>query len=222
MIISHSNNYIFIRVPKNASTSLATYLVKNYTEKNDIYTGIGDSKVPANNISQQLINKHRHEYRFIHLTLNEIISEGLISESDARNKKIFGVIRHPLERQLSLFFFKNRQDKSKNTPENFRKMFADGYHKTDGSNHIIQTEYLKIGDEIVGEYWPYPLLTKRLHEFTSSMDKAPTYTLPAFKSNFKPKDNELINKYYDNKTRDAVLDYFHKDLVLYEKLLNEN
>lgn len=222
MIISHSNNYIFIRVPKNASTSLATYFVNNYTDKNDIYTGIGDSRIPTNNISQDTINKYKHEYRFIHLTLNEIINEGLISADDARKKRVIGVIRHPLERQLSLFFFKNRTNKENNTPENFRKMFADGYHKTDGSNHIIQTEYLKIGDEIVGEYWPYPLLTKRLHEFTSSMDKAPTYTLPAFKSNFKPKDNELINKYYDNKTRDAVLDYFHKDLVLYEKLLNEN
>ena len=217
MIISHSKNFIFIRVPKNASTSLATFFVKNYTNKNDIYTGIGDSKIETCNISQKIINKHKTQHRFIHLTLNEIINEGLITAEGAKQKKIIGVIRHPLERQLSLFFFKNKRNSNKSV-EAFREEFKNGYHVSDGSNHILQTDYLKIGDEIHGDYWLYENINEELNKFISYTGKYPQHGLQNFKSKFKPKDNDLIDRFYDKKTRNAVLDYFYDDLDMYERL----
>lgn len=215
MVISDSNNFIYIRVPKNASTSLATFFVKNYCNVNDKWTAVGDSGLKTNNISSDVVSKHRKQYRFIHLTLNEIIQEGIVTEEDARSKRVIGVIRNPLERQLSLYFFLNRQSAGTATVSQFRSIMQKGFYESDGSNHILQTDYLKIGDESVGEFWKYDQLDDHIQEFVQQHYK-PAYPISSYKSNFKPKDKDLINEYYDAATRKAVEEYFAQDFEVYE------
>jgi hypothetical protein len=216
MVISDSNNFIYIRVPKNASTSLATFFVKNYCNTNDKWTAVGDSGLKTNNVSPEVVAKHRKQYRFIHLTLNEIIQEGIVTEADARSKRVIGVIRNPLERQLSLYFFLNRQSAGTATVSQFRSIMQKGFYESDGSNHILQTDYLKIGDESVGEFWKYENLNEHLEKFVQEQKYKPAYPLNSYKANFKPKNIDLINEYYDAATRKAVEEYFAKDFEAYE------
>lgn len=215
MVISELNKFIYIRIPKNASTSLATFFIQNYCDKNYIYTGVGDANIRPHNISESIITKHKVQYRIIHLTLNEIIQEGIITEEEARNKKVIGVIRNPFERQLSLFFFKNRSNKSKATVDNFRKELIKGFIESDGSNHILQTDYLKINNENIGEYWKYDNLDQHLLEFIEEHGP-PKHQIKSFKSKFKPKNKNLVDEYYDLATRKAVEEYFAKDFEEYE------
>lgn len=215
MVISDSKNFMFIRIPKNASTSLAAFFVKNYCKVSDKWTAIGDAGIKTTNIPDNIIAKHRKQYRFIHLTLNEIIDEGIISADDARSKKIIGVIRNPLERQLSLYFFLNRQNKSNATISHFRSIMEKGFYESDGSNHILQTDYLKIENELVGEFWKYDNLDQYIENFIAEFGN-PMFPVPSYKTNFKPKNTDLINEYYDSTTRKAVEEYFAKDFEAYE------
>lgn len=215
MVISDSNNFIYIRIPKNASTSLATFFVKNYCKVNDKWTAIGDAGIKSSNVSSDVIAKYRKQYRFIHLTLNEIINEGVITEAEARSKRIIGVIRNPLERQLSLYFFLNRQNRGAATVSQFRSLMQKGFYESDGSNHILQTDYLKIGDESVGELWKYDNLDEHVEQFIAEYGR-PMFPLKLFKAGFKPKNADLINEYYDAATRKAVEEYFAKDFEAYE------
>ena len=215
MVISEKHNFIFIRIPKNASTSLATFFIKNYCYPDDYYTAVGDSGIKNSRIPQEVLDKHRKQYRFIHLTLNEIINEGLITKEAARHKRVIGVIRNPFERQLSLFFFLNRNNRTSATPSQFRQIMQNGYYESDGSNHISQSDYLKIGDENVGEFWNYDSLHIHTATFASKYGK-PQHGLQAFKAGIKPTDPNLINDYYDAATRKAVEEYFAKDFEIYE------
>lgn len=215
MVISDKNQFIYIRIPKNASTSLATFFVQNYCGPEDKWSSIGDAGIPTVNIPQNVIDKHREQYRFIHLTLNEIVQEGLITPDEVRLKKVIGVIRNPLERQLSLYFFKNRNHRNRCRPNEFQTLMRKGFYEEDGSNHILQTEYLKLGDENVGEYWKYDNLDKHLEQFIEHYGE-PKHPIQSFKSQFKPKNKDLINEYYDSSTRKAVEEYFAKDFEEYE------
>lgn len=217
MVICDSHGFAFIRVPKNASTSLATFFVKNYCGPNDKYTSIGDSGVKMHNIDPRIQQVYRHQYRFIHLTLNEIISEKVISAEDARSKRIIGVLRDPLDRQLSLYFFLNRGDRRNASPADFRRMFKMGHSSTDESNRIKQVDYLKIDDKPVGEWWLYDDLDEHINRFIKEMGVTIRHPMQTYKGQFRPK-GDLIDEYYDKQTRDAVMEYYAEDYELMEKL----
>lgn len=219
MVICKNSKFIFLRVPKNASTSLATFFVKGYCGKNDIYSGIGDSRIKRHNFPDAVHSKFREGYRVIHMTLNEIIDNQVIDESFARQCKIIGVIRDPFDRQLSLFFFKNR-GKGKNSPENFRRSIQNGYVEGDLNNQILQSDYLKIGNESVGEWWLYDNLNEHLAEFQSQYPLSKNVELPHYKSSFRKNINkqEQIDYYYNEETKQAVREYYAKDFELIERL----
>lgn len=215
MVISDNFNFTFIRIPKNASTSLATFFVKNCCGPNAKFTGIGDARIQSQNINNAIINKYRRQYRFIHLTLQEIVENGVMTDEEARQRETIGVIRHPLDRQLSLYFFKRR--KQETSVSDFRQYMAEGFDKTDGSNHILQSEYLTLNGMTVGQYWPYERLNEYLKFFMARHKIEPKFDLPNFKSNFRK--TALVDEYYDKGTRRAVEDYFQKDIELYEGLM---
>lgn len=209
-------NHIFVRIPKNASTSLATFFVKNYADENSKYTLINDSGTPNKGIPQRVLTKYIAGYRFIHLTLNEIVSEGIITEQQARTRKVIGVIRDPLDRQLSLYFFLK---KGPGYVNEFREMFSEGCG-TDRNNKILQSDYLKIGNETVGEYWAYPNIDNHLKQFVAEHPIKLKTQLPNYKSSLRKNQDkqQLIDKYYDQKTIDAVRKYYEPDFELYEEL----
>lgn len=219
MVICNKYNFIFLRIPKNASTSLATWFIKNCCSENDRFTKVNDSGINNTNISPKVIAKHLPNYHFIHMTLQELIDDEVITKNEALTKRVIGVFRNPLHRQLSLFFFLGG-DKS---PERFREVFKNGCHQTDPSNKITQTEYLKINGVIYPncKVWKYDNINNELNNFKTaymplgySDDEFP---LKKYKSNKRPNDIiKLENQYYDDYTRKAVREYYREDFKLLE------
>lgn len=213
MVISNKYNFVFLRIPKNASTSLATWFVKNCCDENDRYTQIGDSGIKNTNIEDRVIKKHRTQYHFIHMTLQEIVDDEVLDRNELQSKEVFGIIRNPYHRQLSLFFFLPGEK----NPHRFREIFKNGYHETDVSNKILQSDYLKLDDQIVGNAWNYLNINEHLNNFMKEKQIEEKFPLMQYKSNKKPKDMHALEiEYYDEKTRRAVYEYYEEDF----KLLN--
>jgi hypothetical protein len=124
-------------------------------------------------------------------------------------------------RQLSLYFFLTRNRLTPKSPEEFRHLFREGKHETDPSNCILQTEYAKVNGVDYADYWLYNNLDRYVEAFCKQLNVTPKSGLGQFKAGFKPKgkDQELIERYYDQKTIDAVRKYYEKD---YEKLFELN
>lgn len=217
MVICEKYNFIFLRIPKNASSSLAEFFVNHCCDENDIYTEVNDCGIPSKNVEPELIKKYFNQYRFIHLTLQELHDNGLVSEEEVDRKQIISVLRDPLMRQLSLYFFLKR-GRSKSVDE-FRQIFKDGYHKTDTNNAILQTDYAKLNGVDRGTWWIYNKLDKHLEEWCGQNNLPRALKLKNFKGNYTPKHYELVDEYYDEKTRSAVLKYYEKD---FEKLIELN
>ena len=212
MVVSYSNNFIFLRVPKNASSSLAEYFVRNKCNKEtDMWTMVNDCGIKENKIPKDVIKKYAHQYRHIHLTLQELVDNALITPIQANDMKKIVVIRNPLHRQLSLFFFLCRNKKRDNSVAEFRKVFAAGKHESDSNNVFTQVEYAKLNGVIADnvEFWKYEDISNKI------VDK-----LSTFKSNTRPKKDidALVAEYYDDTTREAVLNYYAEDMEIYESL----
>lgn len=220
MVICDTHNFMFLRIPKNASSSLAEFFVRNFCGPQDKYTEVNDCGIRSHNVPPQLIQKYRDRYRFIHLTLQELIDNNIITREDAYKKQNIGVIRNPLDRQLSLYFFlKKRKNVS---PAEFRKLFENGCHVTDTSNLILQTDYVSIDREDVGTWWSYESVGEKLEQFVKNKSVNVQKGLQKYKSNIRPKKNDLFEQYYDQKTIDAVRRYYEKDFEKYYELTGKN
>jgi hypothetical protein len=211
MVVSYSNNFIFLRVPKNASSSLAEYFVRNKCNKEtDMWTMINDCGIRENKVPQDVVRKYAHHYRHIHLTLQELVDNALITPTEATDMTKIVVMRNPLHRQLSLFFFLCRNRKTQATPEGFRKAFSQGKHESDTNNVFTQTEYAKLDSKIADnvDFWKYEEVNNKI----GNLEKR--------KSGFRPQKDidELVAEYYDDATRQAVLNYYAEDMKIYESL----
>ena len=216
MVICESQNFNFLRIPKNASSSLSEFFVRNYCNKTDIFTEVNDCGIPSHNVPQELIRKYSGQYRFIHLTLQELIDNNMLTREKAHSMQNIGVLRNPYERQLSLYFFLKRgQPKDINE---FREIMKDGCYATDPSNKILQTDYVSIDGEDVADWWIYENINDKLTEFVKSKGVWRNELLKNHKGTYTPKDPEIMNKFYDQKTRDAVRKYYEKDFEKYESL----
>lgn len=210
MVICNRYNFIFLRIPKNASTSLAAWFVNNCCDGGDKYTQINDAGIRNTNMSQKVLDKHRKHYHFIHMTLQELVNDGVITFQEALTKEVIGVFRNPFHRQLSLFFFLGG-DKS---PERFREMFKNGCHESDPSNQITQTQYVSLAGSLGANVrvWSYDNINIHLDEFKNRNKIEEKFPLKTYKSNKKPTDmNSLEGVYYDARTREAVREYYKED-----------
>lgn len=219
MVRSERYKLLFMRIPKTASTSLSTWFVMNTCEETDVWTGIKDPKINSNNISEEVQSKYKKGYRKIHLTLNELVDNGVVSMEQAKTDRIIGVIRNPYHRQLSLFFFKN---KNLNTSADaFRRCFQNGHHEYDRNNQILQSDYFKLGDDFApnADPWLYHQISERLQALVEEKHINAKHPLMNYKSQYRKRNmQELMKEYYDEKTREAVYNYYRKDFELIEKL----
>ena len=216
MVISKKNNFIYLRIPKNASSSLAEFFIRNFCDSNDVYTEINDCGILSNNVSRNLISKYSYQYRFIHLTLQELINNNVVSKEYAMNSRNICVIRNPFERQLSLYFFLRRGRPT--SVADFRESFKFGRHVGDISNSLLQTSYSEIDGQDFGDWWVYDNLTEYKDKFLTDHGKENTIDLKYFKNIYKPKKADLINEYFDETTKNAVRKYYEKDFAKYYEL----
>lgn len=206
MVVSYSKNFIFLRIPKNASSTLAKYFVDQCDKSTDKWTILHYSGIRENGIPKDVVYKYALQYQHVHLTLQQIVDEKIITIQDAESMKKIAVIRNPLERQLSLYFFLMKNKNKNPEIEDFRNTFSEGRHKTDINNRNTQLNYVKLNNTIAPntELWKYEDIQKYLPQ-----------KLEYINTSYKPKN---LHEYYDDKTKKAVEEYYAEDIEMYSKL----
>jgi hypothetical protein len=200
MIYIKRHNLVFIRVPKTASTSIAHHIINNLVCEDDLNL--------AWRVSYSKINNS-------HMTAKFAIDNNLVPA----NAHFIGVIREPLERLLSLYFARYGEGRyqEKLSVENFRIKASRGFIDDHPHQMRLQSNFLEAGDK----WWLYDNLEHHIKLFNKK------YNIDGAlekhnQSIVKYKTKDLIYKFYDTKTREAVLNYWQKDVELYERLKNES
>lgn len=219
MVICEKYKFIFLRIPKTASTSLSVFFVKNFCSKADIYTKVGsvnNINIEHNNIPKHMVEKYDSN-RIIHLTLNEIVDLGVASRSEVQSKDVIAVLRNRLDRQLSLFFYLSKKYRFSSDVKTFRKMFAEGKHESNVNNSITQYDYCVLDNVNVGKYWRYEDIQSNIQKFVDRHGIIVNHALAHYKLGHKSV-KALKSEYYDKRTIRAVEEYYSKDFELYETL----
>lgn len=211
MIYVKRLNFCFIRVPKNASSSVMHYMYHNVCDPTVDMISHGITTYPDR---VSFINCPRLEHS--HVDVKFVIDELKVPKSS----RFVGVIRHPLEKQLSLYLFRIREGVYKVPPskEHFNSLLIDGElsdHRYWQRQH--QHTFLEYDNECIGEWWLYENLTHHLNTFMNEYGLEEKIPLQNF--NVSPGSKpSLIDVFYTATSRAQAEKAFEKDLELYEKV----
>jgi hypothetical protein len=218
MIRCDSHSFIFLRVPKNASSSVSQWLAKNYVKAGDAMTEVNDGAVQAQGIDVgELRKKYKVDSHWIHMTLQELYDERIVTQQNLLDYKTIAIVRNPYHRQISLYYFLCRLKKQTASATHFREAFKQGKHHSDTNNAILQSSYTIVNGKDYGTWWDFDNIPKHITEFENEKGKA-TFALGNLKYNAKAREEQQSMALYDQKTKDAVREYFDKDFELYNRI----
>lgn len=193
-----------MKIPKNASEAMSLYFQQNVASQEDVFT-------LDNGFSQNISPPHD-----THCHMDVVyISRHNLCDVDAR---FVGIIREPLERLLSLYLYRCRQNRYgvKPSPEDFRKRAAKGFIEDHPWQMQLQSTFLSGASNI--SYWCFDRLDEhvaQLREELKYIEKAPLQIVNN-SSNINTKS--LIDIFYDSPTRDLVSKYWARDKELYNEI----
>ena len=221
MYLSHKYKFLFLRTPKTASSSLSDFFIRNIDDPDAIYTEVEDSNLPGT-LDESIVSKYR-PYAFYHFTLDQLIAEGVITEQQAREYNCFALLRDPVDRSKSLYYF-YKKFISPNYPDSLEEYKAwtgsTGVFRNDPNSGIQQTSLLKIKGEPVGRYWLYEDLEKELFDLMYNLKIGINHPLPKHKTDTRKHRNSEIE--FDEASLEIIKTAFKEDFELYEKLKHGN
>jgi hypothetical protein len=216
MYLSHKYKFLFLRTPKTASSSLSDFFIRNINDPEAIYTEVEDSNLPGT-LDESIVSRYR-PYAFYHFTLDQLIHEGVITEEQAREYDVFALLRDPIDRAKSFYYFykKFRSPGISPSLEEYKRWTNKGVFNNDPNSAIVQTDLLKIKGESVGRYWLYENLEKELSNFMFHRRLRIDHPLPRHKTDTrKVKKNEIE---FDETSLNDLREHFQNDFILYEQL----
>lgn len=206
-------NLCYIRVPKAASSSIMEYFYKNICDTKTDIISHGITNYPER-LSFINCPKLKHSHVDAKFSIDEL--------NVPNNAKFIGVVRHPLERQISLYLFRIRNDVYKcgkhDMPTHFRSKLINGeLQDRQAHQKKHQHTFLEYKEPINSEWWIYERVEQHL------MDLMKEYKIEQ-KVNFGylnkstqslGKSKELIDVLYDDNTKKLAEKAFEKDIDLY-------
>jgi hypothetical protein len=135
---------------------------------------------------------------------------------------VISVLRDPVDRQKSFFYFYGKwKGQGKTLTLNHYKQWApNGYFKDEPNSAIKQTDFLKLGDKYIGNFWLYEDLNHKLNELMNFLRIEIKHPLPSHKSNFrKVRENEVT---FDSEIMDKMLEVFRPDFEMYNELVGKS
>lgn len=217
MYLSHKYKFLFLRTPKTASSSLSDFFIRNIDDPDAIYTEVEDSNLPGT-LDESIVSKYR-PYAFYHFTLDQLIAEGVITEEQAREYNCFALLRDPIDRAKSLYYF-YKKFRSPNFPASLEEYKAwtgeSGIFNNDPNSGICQTSLLKLKGEPIGRYWLYENLEKELFDFLYKLKIEVKHPLPRHKTDTRKSRNNEIQ--FDEHSLNILKTRFKEDFELYEQL----
>ena len=231
MYISPKYKFIFLRVPKTASTSLSEFFIKNIDDPDAIYTDVEDAKIEGTLSEDTLasINGSHENYspfKHLHLNLRQLIYYDIITREQLYAYKNIAVLRDPLERQKSFYYFykKYEDERSGASPysiDNYKYMAPRGWFDADKStgednSALKQSDFLYYEGKQVGEYWLYENIAEHLKNFMEEIDVPIKHKLKQHKSQFRiDRIDQSKEIHFDYESLGPIKDYFGSDLNLY-------
>ena len=219
MYLSHKYKFLFLRTPKTASSSLSDFFIRNIDDPDAVYTEVEDSNLRGT-LDESIVSRYR-PYAFYHFSLQQLIAEGIITEEQASEYYCFALLRNPIDRAKSFYYF-YKKFRSPNKPpslEEYKSWTNNGVFDNDANSAIVQTDLLKFRNTLYGEYWLYEDLGTRLEYFMEHQLGVPIqFPLPQHKTDTrKNRDNEIM---FDEESYTDIIKHFSADCEMYNELKN--
>lgn len=219
MLVCRTHGFGFVRVPKNASTSMAAWLIHNYASPTrDSYTDIKTAGIGSRNLPRGVWRG-----KLYHAPVSKLDDLGVdLTGID----HWYGIVREPFERQVSLYVFLGRKRGWPITPDGFRDRLASGIIEEDPYNWIRQIDYFRhtVGDEGSPSYphrwisYPHLQFWREAMQLQHGLARVPVPDLKRSSRTGRAAAS-LVEQFYDTPTRAAVRRYFEEDLDLYADTL---
>jgi len=216
MYLSHKYKFLFLRTPKTASSSLSDFFIRNVDDPDAIYTEVEDSNLPGT-LDESIVSRYR-PYAFYHFTLNQLMAEGVITEEQAREYDVFALLRDPVDRAKSFYYFykKFRTPGRDASLEEYKSWTNNGVFDNDANSAIRQSDLLKIGEERVGRFWLYENLEEELFQFCYNNKIVIEHPLPKHKTDTRKDKSSEIS--FDIEALQGLNAHFKEDMELYNGL----
>lgn len=216
MYISHKYKLIFLRTPKTASSSLSEFFIRNIPDPEAVYTPVEDSRINGQG-TDHLQTKYKRNFKYYHFTLEDLINEGVITKHQAKTYRVISVIRDPIDRQKSFFFFYSKW-KAKGRPVDlnlYKTIAPNGTFLDEPNSALLQSSFGLLDGEYVGEYWLYENLGEHLSNLMKDLNLQTQYPLVSHKSGFRKNKSDIR---FDGESLNKMHDVFEKDFKLYNEL----
>jgi hypothetical protein len=219
MYLSHKYKFLFLRTPKTASSSLSDFFINNIDDPSAIYTEVEDANIPGT-LSEDIVGKYR-PYAFYHFTISQLIAEGVLTLEQAKEYKVFSVLRDPVDRAKSFYYF-YKKFRDVGTPPSIEQYRNWCYPETaifnNDNNSGIQQMTLSVhNNELLGDFWLYENLNKEVARFMDSLG-LPNAELPQHKTGLRKNVREEIQ--FEQKDLQAIKNTFSADVEMYRRLVN--
>lgn len=216
MVICRSLGFIFLRVPKTASSSISEHLIQHITFNEHIDSYSKFMNRGSFNCQSELGGEHP--------TLEMFLKTKQINQKDISNLKVYGVLREPISRTISLFnhvlTHYEKQDTSNLTSNQILEKGLTLFHKSNLKYVYFakneregmvplhqQSNWLMHYGNVISNILVYPNFKSFLKEYTQhdSLD-----------IQLKP-GNKFAQTEVDNSLTKEIKLLYHQDFILWNK-----
>jgi hypothetical protein len=190
----------FIRIPKNASTSLYTFFGDSNTARNECLSGDNP--------------KHLNIFESSHQSISELeVNLG----PDVIKKPVLAVVRNPYDRLVSMYFFAKKYDLGKiyDIDTNNFLNFARGFHglsKDCNFFHAMsQVEFIEHAEKDNFTVIKFEDLKKGVDDFISKSGLGSVFNADKLES-LNGTDHKHYSEYYNDEAIEIVKDMWGCDL----------
>jgi len=204
-------NFCFIRIPKNASSSIMNFMQANAGSEEDTFSRVFklEGKILSKGYGQNFSKIHNS-----HSDVSYVINHKLVPDT----AKFVGVVRDPFDRQLSLYLYRMKdQSAIAPSPEHFKQSITNGILQDLPHHMQLQSTYLNYSKAINHQYWLFENIHNHIDEWCKEYNIVPTTPLIDL-SRFSVDTLSLIDTYYDDELRSEVTKAWKPDIDLYNKL----
>ena len=207
MIYIKRKNFVFIKIPKNSSSSITKLAIDKLLHHEDACSAF----------QQQAVNMVEPHGSHSHMDLQYIIDNNLATLSN----NFYAIVRNPIERQLSLYLYRTRQKRINNPcVTDFRQQLLKGYITDHSWQMQLQSSYTTYNNIDYGTWFAYEQLPAFIAHLECLFETR--LTLPMLNRSSVVSTSSLVDSFYTPQLKKIVSDYWANDIQLYENVKNAN
>lgn len=228
--IIHSKKFVFLRVPRTASTSLSHFIG---TRTQGVIEDAVQTAVP------EFLYRPKNELTVtdaVHDTLHMLVYSQLLTEEQVRTYRVFAVMRDPVDRFISVSYHINSWGNSRSFNRGYKTLpvekhgvndiveyylnIKNGTRPSTGFDFMFlnQRRWLLYGNKYISDIIDYNRLDNGVEKMLKYLNLNPYYKLE-----FKHRSDERkdYGEPLDPILADRIRDSYKLDVELYSKIKNK-